>query len=464
MKHNADSKNYIGRREFLKQTGVVGVAALVGTGCSTIPVVTKPEKIVVIGAGISGLAAAKSLAEAGHDVIVLEGQSRIGGRIHTIRSWESPIDLGATWIHGKNRNPITSLAKTNEVQFAATDWDNIIGVGKSGNPLNQEELDLAKGDLSTVYRKAYWKAAYDHIEDDINEIYLNAERRTGVQREDFTDRRDTLTNIERDRIDGLRNAWLEGNREYHEFRGGDQFMVGGFDGILNSLKSGLTIHTNQRVQKIEMQTKKVRIQTVGSQFEADRCVVTLPLGVLQSGAVEFSPGLPDSHANSIEKLKMTSMNKIFLRFDKSYWPNEIDAFVGSNGDEHSQVLFFNQHHFSKTPILMMMAPHGLGKVVEEMPDSDATQFAYEEIKSIIGGNLPKPTQHLRTRWGANPFSMGSYSYRNVGTTPQDRIALQESVDQKLYFAGEAAHDTMYGTTHGAFLSGRDVAKKILTNG
>jgi monoamine oxidase len=449
------------RREFLKHSGVAGLTALVGAGCTTIPTVDTPEDILVIGAGISGLAAAQTLAEAGHRVIVLEGQSRIGGRIHTMRSWEAPIDLGATWIHGKKRNPITQLAKDNTVAFSNTDWNNVYGADATGNALIDERLDVVKSNLSTIYRKAYWKAAYDHIEQDINEIFLNAERRSGVQREEFSESQNALTENEKEQVKDLRNAWLEVNREYHEFRGGDHFMVNGFDGVLKSLQTGLSIKTNQRVRTIGLNANKVVVGTEIAKFEADRCVCTLPLGVLQSGAIEFDPGLPDSHLRSLEKLKMTSMNKIFLRFSKSYWPNEFTGFVSTKNKEFPQILFFNQNHFSNSPILMMMAPHGLGKAVENMTNSEARDFAYKNIQSVLGENLPEPVGHLRTRWGSNPFSMGSYSYRNVGTSPDDRIALQKSVDNRIYFAGEAVHDTMYGTTHGALLSGRDAAKRIL---
>jgi len=123
--------------------------------------------IIIIGAGISGLAAARELQSNGFKVTVLEGRNRIGGRINTDRTLGLPVDLGASWIHGINNNPIGKLAQEFQVPILLTDWDNwMIYNSNNGQPLKEKELQKSVWLYAQIMEQL--KSLKDHIDHDIS--------------------------------------------------------------------------------------------------------------------------------------------------------------------------------------------------------------------------------------------------------------------------------------------------------
>lgn len=149
----------VNRRQFLGVSGALlvsttGIAAL--AGCSQGK--SSGERVLVIGAGIAGLGAARQLLAAGHEVVVLEGRDRIGGRIWTSERWVgAPMDLGASWIHGIEDNPITALADQFGVKRAITRYDNAILYDTSGavaSPEREAAIEEQEEILDTALTKA----------------------------------------------------------------------------------------------------------------------------------------------------------------------------------------------------------------------------------------------------------------------------------------------------------------------
>ena len=117
------------RRRFLQAAGLSTAALL--AACNR-PPTTERRQVIVIGAGIAGLAAARTLADRGHDAVLLEARDRIGGRIWTSRWSDAAIDLGASWIHGVDGNPIAELARAVGVRTVATTYENSSDYGTDG--------------------------------------------------------------------------------------------------------------------------------------------------------------------------------------------------------------------------------------------------------------------------------------------------------------------------------------------
>lgn len=448
------------RRDFLRSgAATAGYLTLASTiGCATTPT-PRDESVIVIGAGIAGITVAQSLRESGYQVQVLEAQSRNGGRIMTNRAFGIPVDLGAAWIHGKRRNPITKLANRYGTGYAETDWSNLQGYAK-GAAVSRGELRKIHPELSAIYRKTYWKEATEHLDDMIDEITKDAGRRSNLSSDSISDPDDVLSGSELRQVSELRRASLQVDSEYHEYGGGEQLVVGGYDTIVQGLSEGLPIQNRQVVEKIVYTSNGVSVVTNQGAFSADRVVITVPLGVLKSRSIEFDPGLSVEREGALDRMGMTTLNKVVLRFPKAFWPKDADGLVQVN-QSGSPRLFLNLHHHFEEPVLVYLAASTHGRELENLEDKDAVGYATDILKDMYGSNIPDATTGLRTRWASNPFSLGSFSYRKAGSTPSDRDLLAKPMDNRIFFAGEATHATRYGTVHGAYLSGLRVAEEVL---
>lgn len=448
------------RRDFLRAGAAsAGYLALASTlGCATTPI-ARNESVIVIGSGMAGITAARALSDSGYQVQILEAQNRNGGRIMTNRQLGAPVDLGAAWIHGKPRNPVTKLANQFGTPYSKTDWTNLQGY-ENGSPTNNSILGAYKPELAAIYRKTYWKEATEQLDQNINEIMHNAQKRSNLSSESIHGGDDMLTGSELNEVIALRRAALEIESEYHEYSGGDHLVVGGYDTIINGLSAGLSIQYRQTVEKIEYSAAGVNVITNQGQFSADRIVLTTPLGVLKKRSIEFNPGLSAEKESALDRLGMTTLNKVVLHFDKAFWPKNADGLVqiDPSGSPH---LFLNLYHYQDEPILVYLAASEQGRELERLQDRDSVSFAMNILRDMFGTSIPAPTTGLRTRWASNPFSYGSFSYRKAGSTPADRDILAEPMDNRIFFAGEATHATRYGTVHGAYLSGLRAAEEVL---
>ena len=253
---------------------------------------------------------------------------------------------------------------------------------------------------------------------------------------------------------------LEIDSEYKEYGGSDQFMLNGYTPIVSAMSSKLSILHRHIVQKITLSTSGVVVTTKSGKFEADRVIVTLPLGVLQKGLIEFEPLLPADKERSLERLGMTTLNKIVLQFPKAFWPREPHGFAQLANEDSAQ-LFFNVHHYHDAPILTYLISASNGREVEAMENADAVAYATDALKQMFGSSIPEPSIGLRTKWNNNKYSFGSFSYRKAGSSPSDRVALAAPIENRIFFAGEATHPTRYGTVHGAYLTGLRAAKELM---
>ncbi|MFH7243989.1 MAG: flavin monoamine oxidase family protein [Spirulina sp.] len=198
-----------------------------------------------------------------------------------------------------------------------------------------------------------------------------------------------------------------------------------------------------------------------AEFLADHVVVTLPLGVLQSGNVRFSPPLPQDKQNAIAKLGMGVLNKCYLRFSDSFWPGDVDwlGYVSEKPGEWVDWVSFKRP--INQPILLGFNAANRGREIESWSDQKIVASAMQTLRILYGENIPEPMNYQITRWASDPFALGSYSYYAVGSEPEMRQQLAAPLGEAVFFAGEATHGDYSGTTHGAYLSGLRVAEEIL---
>ena len=419
------------------------------------------RRVIVVGAGLAGLSAARDLVAAGAEVVVLEARDRIGGRIWTSREWpDMPMDMGASWIHGVKGNPLTKLADVAGVDRRSTNYDSALALDAAG-----QEVDLTDAyDLA----EAVVEDARARVDDNDRDLSLQDAVTGGAdwQQADPATRR-----LIRHVVNGAVEAEYGGDwsdvsawyfDESEEFGGGDVIFPGGFDQIVQHLARELDIRTGQVVSALSPDGAGVAVTIAGgSVLQADHVVLTVPLGVLQAGDIAFGAALAADRVVAISTLGMGLLNKCWLRFDRVAWPDDVDwiEWVGPEDGVWSQWLSLTQA--TGAPVLLAFHAGDQARAMENLSDTEMTALAHAALQAMFGPGFPAPVQAQITRWSQDPFSHGSYSFNAVGCTPATRAALAGADwDGRLVFAGEAAEPDHWGTAHGAVLSGRAAAAEL----
>ena len=435
-------------------------AAASGFMARPAPAQSRPD-VIVVGAGMAGLAAARALATRGRSVLLLEARDRIGGRVWTSKEWPGlPVDLGASWIHGVKGNPLTALADEAGVVRTQTRWDP--------NPVFRPGGGRAILDDAGERAGALIDKARARVEDFDNDVSLAAavEALPEWKKLDKSDRR-LVRHVIHDEIEleyaaGWRDLSAWNFDDSGDYGGGDVVFPGGYGALAGYLARGLEIRTGEAVARIENAGKDVRIMTrLGGDYWARHVIVTVPLGVLKAKTIAFSHPLSRKRTAAIRSIGMGLMNKCCLRFDRVFWPEQGDAFsfFGEQDGYWSEWLSLSQ--ISGKPLLMGFNVGDPARQIESLDDAATIGQAMAVLKSVFGPGVPDPVAAQISRWGQDPFAAGSYSYAAVGTDRKTRQSLAGADwGGRLVFAGEAAHADHPATVHGAYLSGRDAAALI----
>ena len=433
------------RRKFIKESLkglplILMASSLLASSCDT-DEITDPngKTVVVVGAGISGLAAAKKLKEKGFNVIVLEAQDKVGGRLRTNRSLGIAFDEGASWIHGIDGNPITSLAQEAGMETFFTDDESIVSYDIGG-------LEITE-DLYYSTEEAFYE---------VLETMMNNGNNTESFETVFTNLYPQYAN---------NRLWKFFLSTYLTFDTGDLDNLSSLNYYEGEEFEGIekisTVMLNQRVTKIDHSGASIKITHNGTITEADYVLVTVPLGVLKANVIEFTPTLPSSKQSAIQKMNMNCVNKFLLTWDTAFW-DDVQYIVYTPEERDKYNYFVNVKKFHpNTNALMTFAYADYARLTETMSDQQIIEDIMLHLKDMYGADIPYPTNLLRTRWQSNENSYGSYSYTSVGSDMSDFEELSVSVNNKLFFAGEHTEVDYFSNAHGAYLSGIREADKII---
>lgn len=434
------------------------------------------EEVTVIGAGMAGIMAARTLHNAGWPVTVLEARDRIGGRTHTDQSLGCPIDLGGAWIHGPYGNPLTGLARKYNVATGYTDFVNASGTAMQafdadGTPLDMAEfsygLQLASGMATHVWSSLLYdvprtdvRSLADLYEDlpptprDLSPTAQKGYYYTAVIRTQYGNAAD-LTEID-----------CQLPEDYVKLPGGDLLIYGGYNAITDRLAEGLDITTESVVSHVSYDKDGVTLTTNRGAIHSDRVIITVPVGVLKAGNIHFRPALPPEKCAAIERIGFGNYEKLALRFSDFFWPRDIQRFAWLTDRQPSLFTsWLNTGHYTGEPVIVAYHSGSRAKVVNQMSDSELIEAALDGLTIMFGDNLageiPAPTNYVRTNWQNDPYACGSYTFTRVGQQAGDRAALARPVADRLFFAGEATHPHYHATVHGAYETGIRAAREVM---
>lgn len=418
------------------------------------------RRIIVIGAGMAGLAAARTLKAYGHEVLVLEARDRVGGRIHTSTQWSDfPVDLGASWIHETTGNPLTPLAAEANATLLTTQYNDSIGYDTDGS----EWTSADEAQLDNLRTQVYdiLEIAQDGDADQTLRQALNSLVGTGAPANTRRLVNFILSSEMETEYAGsageLSAYWYDNVSGYS---GPDKLFAAGYRVIMEHLANGLNILTGKVVTTIDWSQPEVRVVTTTGEYAALGVLVTLSLGVLKTGQPVFTPPLPAAKQEAITKLGMGLLNKCYLRFPSVFWPTDVDwiEYIPSVHGEWTEWVSFKKA--ANMPVLMGFLAAEVASSKESLTDAQTVASAMAVLRTIYGVGIPEPTDYQITRWASDPFARGSYSFNAVNSTPEMRDSLATPLSGRLFFAGEATEKTYFGTAHGAYLSGLRVAAEM----
>jgi monoamine oxidase len=411
--------------------------------------------VIIVGAGIAGLAAARYLAALDYSVVVLEASGKTGGRIRTDWTLGAPFEIGAGWIHGPEKNPVSRLAADIGAQTFETNDENFQVFSESGELRPKDTIYAKYQELLRIYKKidgrfdgdqslakAISRVSKKGLKDPVLRWMASAytEFSTGAPLED------------------LSAFYFD---EDDDFWGKDVVLTGGYDKITDNLADGLDIRLNTVVDAIEYEEGDgAAVYTSTGTFESDFVICTAPLGVLKNKAITFDPPLPASHRSRIDRIGFGNVTKLALKFDDPFWPVDVQ-YLGYMGEPKGRWNYFlNYRTFSSENILLGLCVGDYPLVAEQMDDAGMIADCMDALRSMFGTGIPDPIGHLATRWSKDPWTLGAYSYSRVGNKPGDFDGLARPVADTVLLAGEHTTFAYHGTTHGAYLSGIAAAQVI----
>jgi monoamine oxidase len=449
---------------------------------SEIHQISEESDVVIIGAGVAGLAAALSLARAGRKVTVLEARNRIGGRIYTrhIERSPIPIELGAEFVHGKPSETlnIVEAARLLLCDSAEKHWNLHNGV--------------------IIRSDEYWS----DLEDIMERMKQVKDRDLSFQ--EFLDKHDHQRGTEARAIASLfiqgfhaaetsKISVLSLNQENEaadQIDGDRQFRIlNGYDRIANwlydsAMALGVCFVLGAAVNAVLWQRGHAQATAITPEgkrdFEAAQALVTLPLGVLkvssnEPGAIRFTPPLA-AKERAAHSLEMGQVSKFVLLFRERFWEGlKLPATAG-----HQELSDFGFIHRPdvivptwwtqlpvRVPILVGWAGGPNGEDLARDDEHVALDRAIDSLRRILGvsrGTIDKQLEHSYTHnWLDDPFARGAYSYVPAGAM-EAQAELAKSIESTLFFAGEATNTAGHsGTVHGAIGTGERAAREIIAS-
>jgi len=414
--------------------------------------------VIVIGAGMAGVTAAREIARGGVSVIVVEAGDRVGGRVRSIRDFcDEPVEGGAEFVHGVGSatwpdvraaglttRPCPLIRHTMFNVGAGTRWLPWLLLHPGTWPAFGILRSLARfvpPDISGqefIERKGYRGRARALAEMTLTAHLPGSAAEIGV----LGLKEDGVLTLET----GLNHRVAQGYDRLPRFIGGDLDIRFGF-----------------AVRKVEWGAGGVTLRSAdGRELRARVAVCTLPVGVLQAGGVRFEPALPESKRSALEQLVMGPVVKLLLRFEERFWPRWLANLGCSSGPVTLYWPVFYKAP-ADSPVLIAYATGARAARLSEVSDDEAAAIVVADLRRLFPGADPKRrlVAHRRVDWATDPLSHGGYSFvRPGGSGARSRLAAADT--GALLWAGAGTISSPIAeTVEAAYLSGKRAAAEAM---
>tara|TARA_B100001057_G_scaffold500220_1_gene614126 strand:+ start:662 stop:1942 length:1281 start_codon:yes stop_codon:yes gene_type:complete len=414
-------------------------------------------EVIIVGAGIAGISAAKILEKNNISNIVIEANNQLGGRAKKAKeSFGNWFDLGCSYLHEGDINPLRSIAESLNVPINYENSD-IFSIEKTkylqrNKPFLSNKNDLLKKSHDQFLKKLnFYKYKVD---DNSLSSCLN--------------KCDPYYHILFDNLTGLNGieANLVSAVDFASVNDGKDFIIeSGLANLIHKWARGINSILNNPVTQINWEKDYIEIYTQSKKYICKSVLLTVSNGILQNQDINFIPQLPNYKIQAIHNLPMGILNKIGVLFKKgTFKENDIGWYVATtdmNDIDKSQIISFEIRKREKEHMIFFFGGKK-GYDVENFPDKYykiITTFIKNQFGNHIENNIVKI---IHTSWGKDPFTKGSYSFALPGHS-SEREFLRKSLEKKVYFAGEATIKNYYGTCHGAYISGVYAANEIISD-
>jgi len=403
---------------------------------------------VIVGAGAAGIAAARKLVAAGRRVAIVEAAAEVGGRCITdTKTFGVPYDRGAHWIHMPDINPVAKLATQTGLDIYPAPPGQRVRIGRRFAREGEMEdylsmLVRANGAIADAARKADVSCA-QALPKDLGEWRSTIEFFLGP----FGCGKD-LADISA--VDFARS----GERDV------DAFCRQGFGALLAKLATGLPVQLSNPATGIEWGGRTgIEVVTVRSRLAAATAIVTVSTNVLTARKIKFNPELPRRQLDAAGKLKLGSYDHIALELPDNPLGLRVDelVFEKSKGPR-TAAIFANA---TGSTLCIVDVAGGFGRELSAKGEKEMVAFAIEWLTGLFGADVKSVVRRTQaTRWNEEPNMLGAFSAASPGGQPSRKI-LMEPLNNRIFFAGEAAHETLWGTVGGAWESGERAADAVV---
>jgi len=433
----------VSRRSLLAASAAIAASS----GLGAVPASGEVD-VAIIGAGAAGIAAARTIVAGKRSFAVLEAGDRVGGRCVTdTQTFGLPYDRGAHFIHMPDINALAKLAPRDGLDIYPAPPGQRLRIGQR-NAREGEMEDLFAALVRTTH--AIGEAARGRTDVSCAQV-LPA---------DLGDWRPSIEFMlgpfgcakalaEISAMDFAKSA--ERDR--------DAFCRQGFGAVLARLAEGLTVQLATPVKRIEVSRRGIEVGTKKGSLRTRTVIVTVSTAVLAKGAITFDPELPHRHSEAIAKLPLGDYEHIALELPGNPLGLQADDLVFEKaGSQRTAALLAN---LSGTPLCFVDVAGPFGASLAKAGPGEMVAFAREWLTSLFGAQATAGLKRTAaTAWASDPLVRGSFSAALPGGQ-WARKALEDPVRERIFFAGEAVHETLWGTVGGAWESGTRAAQAAL---